>query len=67
MNIEDELSKYRHSIENNIFWEKPFLVRLIGLGISFIDFKGQPHKSDIIGYGNTVEEATKNALDQLKR
>ncbi len=49
------------------YWVRPFLVKIIGRDIGYVDFEGRPHRSDICAYGTTIQEALEEALDQFER
>ncbi len=67
MTVMEELDQYPWSKEECKYWTKPIMVRLIGMGAEYIDFERNIHKTDILGYGDTLEEAAEAALAELEK
>ena len=63
----EKIEQYPYSIERCKYWAKPVLVRLVGMGVEFIDFERNVHKTDVLGYGDTEEEAAEAALAELEK
>ena len=62
----DILKTLTYVLEHNPNCPSPFLVRLVG-SAGVIDFKAPGLTADILGYGNTFEEAAEQALAKTKQ
>jgi len=61
-----ELEKLTFVVEHNPKGPDPYLVRLIAPGEAFLDKAPPGSTGDILGYGNSLEEAGASALRKLE-
>jgi hypothetical protein len=64
MDITKRLDKLTYMVEHNPNCKLPFLVRLVGKDSARIDKKPEKDTKDILGFGKTLVEAAKNALNK---
>lgn len=62
--IYEEMRKRTYVVEHNPNCPRPFLVRLVGFAKAHIDHLPPRQTTDILGYGDTFEEAARVALDK---
>jgi len=69
MTIMERLNQLTYAVQHNPNCPQPFLVRLPGWGCASLDLLQAPfwprlpgHTSDLLGYGQTLEEAAEKAL-----
>ena len=71
MQYPDRLLEVTHSIHFNPNCPKPFQLHLLAPGFAMLDnITVQARTNDILGYGETIEEAAESALaeqDRLRR
>ena len=58
----DKIDQETYAVQHNPNYPRPFLVRLVGRSAGFLDFKPQGETNDLLGYGQTLEEAAGEAL-----
>ena len=66
MSILEELHRRTFVLEHNPNCKNPFLIRLSGYGQGRIDSKPIEETRDVVGCGETLEEAAKSAISQRK-
>lgn len=62
----DELDLLTYAVQYNPNCPQPFLVRLVGPGNGHIDYKPHNETGDILGFGQTLEQAARQAIRSLE-
>jgi len=60
--VTQRMSRMTYVVEHNPNCPSPFLVRLVGVGKGILDKLPSRTTRDVLGYGQTFEDAAKEAL-----